>query len=87
LNFDSQNCTLGCRFNETPKHIFFNCDWYYKVWCRVFSRSRMSSALHNNVPDHAHQIIWLQIHFLKFKGSFQVINLVFNNMDIVESSR
>jgi hypothetical protein len=26
MNFDSQNCTLGCGFNETPKHIFFECD-------------------------------------------------------------
>ncbi|CAJ2666603.1 unnamed protein product [Trifolium pratense] len=53
LNFDAQQCVLGCGLSESLSHLLFFCNLSHKVCCDVLPWLGVQSTLHNNQVIHA----------------------------------
>lgn len=65
VNEDQSRCTFCGEKLETISHLFFTCDFSWRVWMQMFTWWKVNSALHSDVIPNI--LSWSRIVYGKFK--------------------
>ena len=68
-----QGCSANCGLTEDRDHLFFQCDFYCKIWQLTGSWLGVSIAFHGNLMSHLTQFGGLGEFSTKVKYSLHII--------------